>query len=425
MDAIVGEHNPQSASGSRASRSVAPIVAPSVRDGPQQAPDRKSEGRVTKHTVKRRAVVEGPARGLRRPVSDQAAEQGKRVKLSIEPELSALPNTIAVMDSQVLSNYNKAFTLLKDNPLEQRLDVQLPFEKFLQLDHAFSELKSAEGISEDQRYPSLGYNSHTETVTVVTAPSSIHESSTRWIEHEIFEYARQYLSTRSPHTLQRIRQVGSTTKGFSLGDYTRSRKEPDAGFSYMAVGGEGEVMIALESGHTEAYGRLLDDKDMWINGMGINVVILVCFRERPRFANPPTTPYQDVKNWRNELKTMSHTIGEADELNIQRGFYGPLRYRGHTWAGELNEAFIEVWRPDSHDRFCFIQSGFAVGVEDLPVTLGLRVSDLYPRDTWEAADLEDAVIPFDSSAFLEGLRIDVVQAAQDRFRLFLFEKLGL
>ncbi|KAK9365112.1 hypothetical protein V1509DRAFT_643015 [Lipomyces kononenkoae] len=74
-------------------------------------------------------------------------------------------------------------------------------ERFLQLDHAFSELRSAEGTSEDQRYPFLGYNSHTDTVTVVTAPSSIHECSTRWIDYEIFEYARQYLFTRRPHTL--------------------------------------------------------------------------------------------------------------------------------------------------------------------------------------------------------------------------------
>ncbi|KAK9252547.1 hypothetical protein V1507DRAFT_461064 [Lipomyces tetrasporus] len=74
---------------------------------------------------------------------------------------------MSVTDSEVLSNYNKAFTLLKENTPEQRLDVQLPYDKFSQLDEAFSELKSAEGISEDQRYPSLAYNSFTETVTLV------------------------------------------------------------------------------------------------------------------------------------------------------------------------------------------------------------------------------------------------------------------
>ncbi|KAK9326568.1 hypothetical protein V1520DRAFT_351085 [Lipomyces starkeyi] len=28
------------------------------------------------------------------------------------------------------------------------------------------------------------------------------------------------------------------------------------------------------------------------------------------------------------------------QLNIPQGYYGPLRYRDHTWADELKEAFI-------------------------------------------------------------------------------------
>ncbi|KAK9243136.1 hypothetical protein V1506DRAFT_545462 [Lipomyces tetrasporus] len=35
----------------------------------------------------------------------------------------------------------------------------------------------------------------------------------------------------------------------------------------------------------------------------------------------------------------------------QQSYYGPLEYRGHKWVGKLREAFIEVWRPDSYDRF--------------------------------------------------------------------------
>ncbi|KAK9323986.1 hypothetical protein V1517DRAFT_337337 [Lipomyces orientalis] len=58
---------------------------------------------------------------------------------------------MSVTYSEDLSIYNKAFTLLKETTLEQRLDVQLPYDKFLQLDQALSEFKSAEGISEDQR----------------------------------------------------------------------------------------------------------------------------------------------------------------------------------------------------------------------------------------------------------------------------------
>ncbi|KAK9428436.1 hypothetical protein V1505DRAFT_357827 [Lipomyces doorenjongii] len=347
--------------------------------------------------------------------------------LNAQTELSALADTsktITVMGSQALSNYDRAFTLLKENPLEQRLDVQLPYEKFLQLDEAFSELKSAAGISEDQRYPSLAYNSHTETVTVVTAPSSIHEGAARWIDSKIFAFIEEYLSTRSPHTLQYIRQVGSTTKHF-IGGYMRSRKEPDGGFLYVRMDGEDKLLIALEVGYSEVYDKLLDDKDMWIDGKGANVVILVCLKERPRFKSPATAPYRDITDWRAEMAAMSRTVGEPSQSNIQQGYYGLLAYKGHTWAGELNEVFIEVWRPDSRDKFYLIQEGLRLPVDDLPVTLGLRMRDLYPRDEWEAANVEDCIIPFDSAGFLENLRFGIITASKDRFQGFLFEELGL
>ncbi|KAJ8103721.1 hypothetical protein POJ06DRAFT_298168 [Lipomyces tetrasporus] len=114
---------------------------------------------------------------------------------------------------------------------------------------------------------------------------------------------------------------------------------------------------------------------------------------------------------------------EVTQLNIQQGFYGPLRCRGHTWAGKLNEAFIEVWRRDSCDRFYLIQRGFCLN--DLPVTLGLRISEFYPHDAWEAANIEDRTVHFDGARFLEGLRRDIELAAQCRFERFLFGKLGL
>ncbi|KAK9246679.1 hypothetical protein V1506DRAFT_505325 [Lipomyces tetrasporus] len=318
---------------------------------------------------------------------------------------------MSVTESQAVSNYNEAFTLLKENSPEQRLDIQLPYEKFRQLDNDFSELKSEADISEDQRYPSLTYNSLTQTVTVVTAPSSIHEGAARWIDKEIIKFVDDYLSTRSPQTLQRIRQVGSTTMHFPSGRYRRSRKEPDGGFIYARLDGDDEMVIALEVGYTEVYGKLLDDKDMWINGMGVKVVILVCFNETPRFKYPGTAPFQDIADRRAEKAAMSRTVGESTRLNIQNGYYGPLGYRGHEWVGELTEAFIEVWRQGSHDRFDLIQEGF-VARHNIPVTLGLRISDLYPRDVWQDEDIEDRSITFDGASFLEGLRYDMMTTAK-------------
>ncbi|KAK9320745.1 hypothetical protein V1517DRAFT_263697 [Lipomyces orientalis] len=432
MDTVYEGYNPQPASSSRASRCVAPIANLEILES-NQPTETKAVRYATRSSVKRtsrddeRVVGEITTVPDSTPIIDQAND--KRVKLdAAETEstlLAEIQKEMPVTDSQALSNYNEAFTLLKENPPEQRLDIQLPYETFRQLDNAFSELKSEADISEDQRYPSLAYNSLTQTVTVVTAPSSIHEGTARWINDEVRDFVKDYLSTRRPQTLQRIRQVGSTTKHFPLGGYTRSRKEPDGGFIYQPLGGPSKMVIAIEVGYSEVYGKLLEDKDMWINGKGVNVVILACFKERPRFDYPATSHYRDITDWRAEGAVMETAVGETAQFNAQQGYYGPLWYRDHMWAGKLEEAYIEVWRQDSHDRFYLIQEGFRVALGNLPRTLGLRVSDLYPHDVWQAEDIEDHLIPFDSAGFLEGLRFDIVTAAKDRFEGFLFDKLRL
>ncbi|KAK9311020.1 hypothetical protein V1524DRAFT_371834, partial [Lipomyces starkeyi] len=291
-----------------------------------------------------------------------------------------------------------------------------------QLDAAFSELKSAVGISEEQRYPSLTYNSLTQTVTVATAPSGIHKGAALRIDFQILEYVSAYPSTQSPQTLQNICPVGSTTEHFP-DLYGRSTKEPDGGFRYAPVDGEDKVTIVYEVGYSEPYGKLLDDKDMWINGEGVNVFILISFKETPRFAYPATPSYWDITDSREERAAMSRTVGRTAQLNIQQGYYGPFRYRDHTWAGELKEAFIEVWRPDSNSRYNLIEEECAVADDDLPVTLGIRISDFYPQDAWEATNIEDRTVPFHGSSFLEGLRHDIAVVAKNRFKGFLYEKL--
>ncbi|KAK9324939.1 hypothetical protein V1517DRAFT_23708 [Lipomyces orientalis] len=103
-------------------------------------------------------------------------------------------------------------------------------------------------------------------------------------------------------------------------------------------------MISIEVGTSETYDKLLDDKNMWINGKGVNVVKLVCFEESPPFKNPDTR--MNIAGVDEELETMAQSLAETVEANIGINYYGPLEYRHHTWVGELNKAFIEVWRQD-------------------------------------------------------------------------------
>ncbi|KAK9366299.1 hypothetical protein V1509DRAFT_654855 [Lipomyces kononenkoae] len=301
-----------------------------------------------------------------------------------------------VTNVETLSSYDEAFALLKENTPEQRLDVQLRYENFLQLDTDYFDLKSVAGISEEQRYPSLAYNSLTQTVTVVTCPI--------------------------PNTVRNIQLVGSTTQAFPRDDYTRSRKEADGGFIYRTAGSS-QVVIAMEVGTSEAYCKLLEDKDMWIDGKGVNVFILICLNESPPFRNP-NTEYTDIEGVAAAKEEMAQSLAEKGEANMTQGYYGPLEYRDHMWYGELQEAFIEIWRSDSHRRYQLIQSGFAIARNRLPVTLGIKISDFYPLDEWQVADVEDSNIPFDSARFLDAVQLDMGASAANRFERYLYENWG-
>ncbi|KAK9388577.1 hypothetical protein V1515DRAFT_532842 [Lipomyces mesembrius] len=62
------------------------------------------------------------------------------------------------------------------------------------------------------------------------------------------------------------------------------------------------MVVAVEVGYSETYGKLLDAKDMWINGRGVNVVMLGCYQEKPRVEHRATPPYRDITDWQREWK---------------------------------------------------------------------------------------------------------------------------
>ncbi|KAK9234947.1 hypothetical protein V1525DRAFT_458985 [Lipomyces kononenkoae] len=236
------------------------------------------------------------------------------------------------------TNYNRALNLLKSNPPEQTLDLKLSRAKYLQLENAFFKLYPE---SLELRYPSLSYNSFTETVTVVTAPANIHESAAGDLSLAIFGDAKQYVSTYSEELASSIIVYGSTTTTRFRGAFEGSRKQPDGGVRYKSLDGE-KVTVVVEVGFSENYTRLCRSKDMWIDGHGVNVFILVCLTERPRFKNP-TTVY-DVRDVDDAIDEMQNSINETLSLNLSNNRHAFYLYRGHEWAGEMREAFIEIWR---------------------------------------------------------------------------------
>ncbi|KAK9320209.1 hypothetical protein V1517DRAFT_329965 [Lipomyces orientalis] len=286
------------------------------------------------------------------------------------------------------ANYNRALSLLKINPPEGRLDVQLPRAKYLRLERQFLKLYP-EAL--ELRYPSLSYNSFTETVTVVTCPGNIHESA-----------ALHYGST--------------TTNDFS-GAFEGSTKQPDGGVRYFYSDGD-KVTVVVELGFSEDYTSLCRDKDMWIDGHGVNVFILVCLTEKPRFKNP-TTEYGNIGNVDAAIAQMKNSIGETLDLNLSNNRHALYLYRDHKWAGELKDAFIEIWRPGSSipSKYDLIQNGHTC--DSLPTTLGIKISDLFPDNIWRAADIPDKVIPFNATLYVTKLTVAMCATAADRFATFI------
>ncbi|KAK9370763.1 hypothetical protein V1509DRAFT_651537 [Lipomyces kononenkoae] len=236
-------------------------------------------------------------------------------------------------DKVVNANYNSALDLQKSNPPEQRLDIHLP--------HAY----------------------FTETVTVVTCPAKIHESAAGVISSAI--YALRNIS-------EVIGWYGSTMTDDFGSVFGGSTKQSDGGVDY-----DGKVTVVVEVGFSEDYMNICRSKDMWIDGHGVNVYILVCLTERPRTGN-----IGDVDA---VIAIMERTINETLDLNLSNNRHALI--------------------------FDLIQNGHTC---DLPTTLGIKMSDFFPDNAWRAANIPDEVIPFSGTRYVRKLTRAMAATALNR-----------
>ncbi|KAK9325991.1 hypothetical protein V1517DRAFT_360083 [Lipomyces orientalis] len=228
-----------------------------------------------------------------------------------------------------MSNYAEALHLLKDNSPEQRLDVRLPYSMYLDLQKSWSSLKRRWTFARIRirrcRYPRLSYNSLDEIATVVP------------IQRTLYEVADYH---SPPQEAGRIVPTGFMTEMGTYGKYAKSLKEPDGSFFYDDNNAGYVLRVVIEAGHSE-YRRLLRDKDMWMKDMNAKAVVLICFKESPRFQNPHTV-YEDIEDVNLEVARMTQHIGKVQNRNIENGFY----FYGSV---EYTDAFIEVWRAGTKD----------------------------------------------------------------------------
>ncbi|KAK9367298.1 hypothetical protein V1509DRAFT_654010 [Lipomyces kononenkoae] len=308
-------------------------------------------------------------------------------KFNKRPETAPVANDISsfkryilqdlstVMEGDTVADYNEALELLKNNPPERVVDVRLPYSEFLQLDQETD-------ISEDQRYPYLAYNSPAEIATVVTDPNSVHEVVVYEISHAIETAVDTFLSNHCPQLLPWIRPAGSTTISNFRGRYQRSRKQPDGGFFVAYPNMSSRLKIVVEVGFSESYAKHCRDKDLWLEGYGVNAVIFFRLHESPRFRYP-RTPFDKVIDARTAVARMEAFVSEEWQKNYSELYFGPLYYRDHMWIWRTGE------EPVKQD---VILSGRIC--DPIPTTLGLKISDLGPHDL--LAMVLDKEIEFDA-----------------------------
>ncbi|KAK9369526.1 hypothetical protein V1509DRAFT_619719 [Lipomyces kononenkoae] len=356
---------------------------------------------------------------------------GNHLKLSqlLEPTGSTveLLRTTAMQDSAALdifpgsdrnspSDFEKALFLLKNNPPEQRLDISMPYSRYLQLESSWSKFKSENNISDEKRYPSLSYDGLMGIATVVTTQSALHESTAAGFREIIASSVKEYLLMHEPRTMPRIIDFGSTTVKKRR---PYASKDPDQFFGYFRPGSKRRLQVVFECGFSEDYKALCRDKDLWIQHMGAKVVVLISLKEKPYYKSPPTS-YDNIEDVDAEIEKMEQHVAEVLEKSIGQNSYGPLEYRGHIWLGKMEELFVEVWRAERREpptRKWLMKDGYFHHLQ----SIGLKISDFFPENEWAPCQLPDSEVQFPDR---DQLFLKVVAAMQptasERFADFLY-----
>ncbi|KAL2865355.1 uncharacterized protein BJX67DRAFT_182698 [Aspergillus lucknowensis] len=116
------------------------------------------------------------------------------------------------------------------------------------------------------------YNSDTQILWIRIMPTEIHNCIQVWIRNEMARWMSVGLLTLSE--LCYLNTLVGTTIDFRFAPYAGSRKEPD-----LLVRQNNNLLpvLAIETGWTESYSRLLDDMNLWlVGGNGaVKAVIIV------------------------------------------------------------------------------------------------------------------------------------------------------
>ncbi|KAI1762647.1 hypothetical protein GGR53DRAFT_468090 [Hypoxylon sp. FL1150] len=108
----------------------------------------------------------------------------------------------------------------------------------------------------------------------------------------------------------------------------------------------------LETGFWEPYENLVRDARVWLEGgSDVGMVMLVKFTETPKYRFPINI--NDVIDDVNKLEDLGIPLDRRqiayEDVFLEEPF-GPARYRGFTWVGQITEAFMEIWIRNGNNK---------------------------------------------------------------------------
>ena len=115
-------------------------------------------------------------------------------------------------------------------------------------------------------------------------------------------------------------------------------KISDIAFKFPNAAGDIEPKFILQVGTSETYEDLIRHAKLWLEGKAeVSVVMIAKLVETPSFQYPTNDQQLELLG----LLEASQIRGRYFTLERENG---PVSYKGVRWAGNISEAFVEVWK---------------------------------------------------------------------------------
>ncbi|OAX78619.1 hypothetical protein ACJ72_07069 [Emergomyces africanus] len=172
----------------------------------------------------------------------------------------------------------RLFNTIRNSILDTKHSIDLTFQNIASASGSLVVASLAEDPDIERALPRLSYNSVTRVLTARIMPTHVHDCHQEWLCSELGQMRMGGFLSPAEAKLIKFR-VGTTFERFST-PYLSSAKEPDSCFlpDMLPL-----PTIVVESGWTESYTRLNNDKDLWLIGgrPHVQLVFLIKWAKLP------------------------------------------------------------------------------------------------------------------------------------------------